>query len=42
MSQAEFMQSFVNDLLDLRQLKFENLELECKAFDLIKVMRNIG
>ena len=36
------MQSFVNDLLDLRQLKYEKLELECKAFDFVSVMRNIG
>ena len=42
MSSIEFMQSFVNDLLDLRQLKFANLELENKPFDLVSILRNIA
>ena len=42
LSSIEFMQSFVNDLLDLRQLKFANLELENKPFDLVSILRNIA
>ena len=41
-SSVEFMQSFVNDLLDLRQLKFNTLKLEYEPFDFVGLMRNIG
>ena len=41
-SSVEFMQSFVNDLLDLRQMKLANFCLEYKPFDLISTLRNIA
>ena len=42
LSSIEFMQSFVNDLLDLRLMKFASLELENKPFDLVSILKNIA
>ena len=36
------MQSFVNDLLDFRQMKLANFWLDYKPFDLIDTLRNIA
>ena len=36
------MQSFVNDLLDFRQMKMANFWLEYKPFDLVCTLRNIA
>ena len=39
---VELMQSFVGDLLDLRQLKFNRLVLDNKPFNFVDVIRNVG
>ena len=42
MSQLHFMESFVEDLLDLRQLKEGMFTLVNKAFDVVSVLKNIS
>ena len=39
---VELMHSFVDDLLDLRQLKFNRQVLDNQPFNLVDVIRSVG